>query len=185
LSADRLLDHGSIRQAGRLLKSVERNIEDLHRTRETIRLLQLRGKVERLKGHGAAAGRHLEEALLLALRLCERLAQRGVGAVPMRGAAAVAARLRPGPVCRPPRGVRERLRRHRGQCGSMGWPHLDARPIPRHRPIPGDEDAHTSQPTGQTDFVTGRLSGSGARRSSRGCEGGRGDGVRWCRRPSG
>jgi hypothetical protein len=29
LSADRLLDHGSIRQAGRLLKSVERNIEDL------------------------------------------------------------------------------------------------------------------------------------------------------------
>ena len=55
----------SLRCATQLLDQVESRVDGLHRTREKMRLLQLRGRAEHLGGRLTAARRHLEEALLL------------------------------------------------------------------------------------------------------------------------
>jgi tetratricopeptide (TPR) repeat protein len=63
--AERLLDRGMGDAATQLLDQVESRVDGLRRTREKMRLLQLRGRAEHLGGRLAVARRHLEEALLL------------------------------------------------------------------------------------------------------------------------
>jgi len=65
LSAERLLDRGMVDAATDLLDQVESRMDGLRRTREKMRLLQVRGRAEHLAGRLADARRHLEEALLL------------------------------------------------------------------------------------------------------------------------
>ena len=65
LSAERQLDRGMVDAATHLLDQAERRVDGLRRTREKMRLLQLRGRAEHLGGRLVAARRHLEEALLL------------------------------------------------------------------------------------------------------------------------